>query len=211
MKPLRRHSLVWLSEPPDAFDTDDGARAAAWQAQGRPFVVTRRRGEGAEIGLGFCTTDRHHPQLRPRRVAAQTVPQHIVESMRPLSLDAVAQCAAARTKAPAFARLQAAASEAGVVVRVYGSWMWQALTDERHVHEASDLDVVIDVVSLEEADRAAAMLAREEPTLAFRIDGELSLADRGEVQWREYHQGEPEIVLKSIDALRLVPRTELAP
>ncbi|MBS0517245.1 MAG: malonate decarboxylase holo-[acyl-carrier-protein] synthase [Proteobacteria bacterium] len=211
MTPLRRHCLVWLSEPPETFDTDDRARAVAWHAQGRPFVVTRRRGEGAEIGLGFCTTDLRHPGLRPRRVAAQTIPGHIVDSTRPPPLDAVARCAAARTNKPSFMRLQAAASEAGLVVRIYGSWMWQALTDEPHVHDASDLDVVIDVASSAEAGRAAAMLAREEPMLAFRIDGELSLAGRGEVHWREYHQGKPEIVLKSIDTLRLVPRTALAP
>lgn len=214
MTPLRRHSLVWLSRVPDAIVGDDRGRCTAWQAQGRPFVVTRRRGEGpagvtATIGLGFCTTDPFHPELRPRRVAALTLPQHIVEVARPPALELVARCAPATRQADSFTRLQAAATAADLDIRVYGSWMWQTLTGERHVHEASDLDVVIDVATPNDADRAAALLAREEPLLSLHLDGELSFPGRGEVHWREYQQGKPEILLKSIDSLRLVARREL--
>ena len=87
--------------------------------------------------------------------------------------------------------------------------MWQALTGERHVHEASDLDVVIDVADLGAADDAAAFLARMEKDLAFRIDGELSFPGLGEVQWRELLQDRNEVLLKSVDTLNLVPRTQL--
>ena len=209
MTALRRHALVWLSQPPGADSRDDIDSSAAWHAAGRPFVVTRRRGPAAEVGLGFCTTDGRHPESKPRRVAARTESRHVVRVARPPSLAEIARCPAARARAESFDRVLAAASEAGLDVRVYGSWMWQALTAERHVHESSDLDVLIDVADLEQADCAATFLERQQSSLDFRIDGELSFAGLGEVQWREYLQAKPEVLLKSIDSLRLAPRAEL--
>lgn len=209
MTGLRRHTLVWLSQAPEAETEDDRARAAAWHAARRPFVVTRRRDDGNDIGLGFCTTDPTHPELRPRRVAARTDPKHIVERLRPPTLAEIASCSAAATQAVSFSRLIAAIDREELDLRVYGSWMWQALTGERHVHEASDLDVVIDVADLDAATRTATFLAREEQEVTFRIDGELSFPGLGEVQWREILQDRNEVLIKSIDALKLVPRAQL--
>jgi len=53
------------------------------------------------------------------------------------------------------------------------------------VRETSDLDVLIDVVDADDAERVAAFLEREEASLAFKLDGELSFAGLGEVHWRE--------------------------
>lgn len=209
MTGLRRHTLVWLSQAPGADTEDDRARAARWHEASRPFVVTRRRDDGLDVGLGFCTTDPARPDLRPRRVAARIDPDRIVRHARPPGLAEIARCPAATTKADSFSRLISAAAPAGLDIRVYGSWMWQALTGERHVHEASDLDLVIDVADLEGAGRTAAFLAGAEQDLAFRIDGELSFPDFGEVQWRELLQDRDEVLLKSVDTLKLVPRSRI--
>ncbi len=210
MKGLRRHTLVWLSQAPGAETEDDRARAAIWHRTDRPFVVTRRRNDGKEIDLGFCTTDPAHPELRPRRVAARTDPACIVRHARPPRLEEIARCPAATPKADSFSHLIYAATQGGHDLHVYGSWMWQALTGERHVHEASDLDLVIDVADLDAALRTAAFLAREEQELAFRIDGELSFPGLGEVPWRELLQPRDEVLLKSIESMQLVSRTRLA-
>lgn len=213
MTDLRRHALVWLSRAPAADNGSDAARASDWHAAGRPFVVTRRRDDGlragSDVGLGFCTTDPVHPELRPRRIAARTALANVVRRDRPPLLSEIARCPAAAPHALAFGRLQEAASGQSLEVRVYGSWMWQALTNERHVHEASDLDVVIDVAGAAQADYAAAFLAAQEAALGLRIDGELSLAGLGEVHWREFRQGKPDVLLKTIDGMQLVPREGL--
>jgi phosphoribosyl-dephospho-CoA transferase len=209
MNGLRRHTLVWLSQAPRADTEDDRVRAARWHEADRPFIVTRRRNDSHEVGLGFCTTDPAHPEVRPRRVAALTDPSQIVRTARPSALDEIALCPAATARSDSFSRLIAAAAAAGVPIRVYGSWMWQALTGERHVHADSDLDVVIDVTNLGGALRTVAFLARAEQDLPFRIDGELSFPDLGEVPWRELLQDRDEILLKSVDILELVPRARL--
>jgi phosphoribosyl-dephospho-CoA transferase len=210
MTGLRRHTLVWLAQAPDAETKEDRARAACWHEAGRPFVMTRRRDDGHAVGLGFCTTDPAHPELRPRRVAARTDAGEILRHARPPSLEEIARCPAATPKTDSFARLIAAASKAGIAINVYGSWMWQALTGERHVHAESDLDVVIDVPDLERALRTAAWLSRVEQDLDFRVDGELSFPGVGEVQWRELLQDRDDVLLKSTETLQLVPRAHLA-
>ena len=211
MTALRRHTLVRLSQAPETGNDTDRALGDRWQAAGRPFVVSRRRAEQDAVTLGFCVVDERYPELRPRRVAARTDPHHVMDVARPPRLDEIARCPAARAYAASFARLEKAAERAGLDIRVYGSWMWQALTGERHVRETSDLDLVVDVANGGAADRVAAFLEQEEAGLAFRLDGELSFAGLGEVHWREYRQGKAEVLLKSVDALRLMPRAELGP
>jgi phosphoribosyl-dephospho-CoA transferase len=211
MTTLRRHTLVRLSQAPETGNDTDRALGDRWQAAGRPFVVSRRRAEQDAVALGFCVADERYPELRPRRVAARTDPRHVMDVARPPRLDEIACCPAAQAHAASFSRLAGAAERAGLDIRVYGSWMWQVLTGERHVRETSDLDVVVDVADAGEADRAAAFLAQEEAGLAFKLDGELSFAGLGEVHWREYRQGKADVLLKSVDALRLMPRTELGP
>jgi phosphoribosyl-dephospho-CoA transferase len=204
---LRRHALARLSQAPGADSEADRDRAVRWHAAGRPFVVTRRREAGSGIGLGFCTTDELHPELRPRRVAAHADVGLVIGLALPPTLEEIARIPAASGRADSFSRLGTAA--AGVTIRVYGSWMWQALTGEQHVHDASDLDVLIDVAGISAADRVAALLAEMEPTLGLRLDGEISFAGLGEVNWREYLQDRPEILLKSVETMRLTPRSEL--
>ena len=209
MTGLRRHALVRLSCAPQAGNDTDHAFAVGWQAAGRPLVVTRRGADPDAVGLGFCVVDPDHPDLRPRRVAARCDRGDVTAIDRPPPLEQIARCEAAAPYAASFSRLAEAAAAAGFDIRVYGSWMWQALTGERHVRDGSDLDVLIDVADAAEADRAAAFLAGEEPSLAFRIDGELSIAGMGEVHWRELSQGKAEVLVKSVDTLRLVPLSEV--
>lgn len=209
MSAIRRHALARLSQAPDADNEADRERAAHWHAAGRPFVVTRRRETRGAVGLGFCTVDAVHPELRPRRLAAHADRDLLVDLALPPLLQEIARCPAAARHADSFSRLASAAAEACLTIRVYGSWMWQLLTDETHVHEASDLDLLIDVAGIPAADRAVTLLEGIEPTLAFRLDGEVSFANLGEVNWREYRQDRPEVLLKSVDAMRLTPRTEL--
>lgn len=211
MSRLRRHMLVWLSRAPIAQTDMDSRAAARWHELGRPFVATRQQEGQTGLALAFCTVDETRPLLRPRRTAVLADCRDVMKVDLPPLADAVARCPAARARARSFAFLAARAAADGIAIRVYGSWMWQSLTGEQHVHEASDLDVLVDVENVAAADHAAACLAAVEPMLDFRLDGELSFPDLGEVNWREYHGGAAEILLKSVSSMRLVRRSELPP
>ncbi len=216
MTGLRRHALVWLSEAPQADDGrddgSDGALAEKWHAGDRPFVVCRRRSEGSdrdEVSLGFCVVHEKFPEIRPRRVGARTLAAHVVRTAWPPALAEVARCGPALDHAASFRHLMDEAARAGLDLRVYGSWMWQALTGEGHVRPTSDLDLLLDVAGPREADEAAAFLARQEAALSFKLDGELSFAGRGEVQWREFLTTAPEVLVKAVDSVRMMRREDL--
>ena len=215
MTGLRRHALVWLSEAPlvddGADDASESALAAKWHADGRPFVVCRRRSERDEVSLGFCVVHEKFPEIRPRRIGARTRAAHIVRTARPPALAEVARCGPALDHAASFRRLADEAVRAGLDLRVYGSWMWQALTGEGHVRPTSDLDLLVDVAGPREAGETAAFLARQEPGLSFKLDGELSFANRGEVQWREFLLSAPEVLVKAVDGVRMTRREDLQP
>lgn len=209
MSYLRRHALVRLAQLPDAETADDRTRAANWQRADRPFVVARRGEDPAILRLGFCTVDPRHPELRPRRVAAWTTAAHVVAIDRPPALATVVAQARTHPRHDALARLRDAADSDGIDVRVYGSWMWQTLTGEPHVHALSDLDVLVDAPDRAAAARIADFLARQESATGLVLDGELHLAGVGDLSWRELHQDGAEILVKTLDSLRLLPRSAL--
>jgi phosphoribosyl-dephospho-CoA transferase len=209
MTGLGRQALVWLSQAPDAGDGPDGALVERWHANGRPFMVCRRRSDEDEVSLGFCVANEKYPEIRPRRIAARTRAAHVATVARPPVLAEVARCAPALDHAVSFARLADEASRAGLELRVYGSWMWQTLTGEAHVRATSDLDLLVDVADHRHAAEVAGFLARLEPELSLRLDGELSFAGLGQVQWREFLQDRPDVVLKTVDTVRMIRREEL--
>ncbi|OFX06773.1 MAG: malonate decarboxylase holo-[acyl-carrier-protein] synthase [Alphaproteobacteria bacterium RIFCSPHIGHO2_12_FULL_66_14] len=211
MTGLHRHALVWLSQVPEADDESDRQRVEQWHVDGRPFVVCRRRGERGEVSLGFCAVHEKFPEIRPRRIGAHALAAQVVRMAEPPVLAEVARCGPAVGHASAFARLADGAAVAGLDLRVYGSWMWQTLTGERHVRPSSDLDLFVPVAGPREAENAAAFLEGQEAALPFKLDGELSFPGVGEVQWREYRLGAPEVLLKTVDTVRMIRREELRP
>ena len=211
MSGLGRHALVWLSQAPEAGDGSDGALAERWHAEGRPFMVCRRRSDEDEDSPGYCVANEKFPEIRPRRVAARTRAAHVVRTARPPVLAEVARCVPALDHAASFARLADTSASAGLELRVYGSWMWQTLTGEAHVRATSDLDLLVDVADHRRARDVADFFACLEPELSFKLDGEFSFAGVGEVQWREFLQDRPDVVLKTVDTVRMIRREALQP
>jgi phosphoribosyl-dephospho-CoA transferase len=193
--------LVWLSHVPRPDLDENASVVEKWHADGNPFVVCRQREEAGHLSLGFCLAASGQ---RPRRLAVHAIPDHIVNIARPPSLEEVAAL-----QPGTFARLSNEAADAGLDIRVFGSWMWQMLAGGSHVNASSDLDVLIDVPDAAGAERAADFLQREAAECPFKLDGELSFPVLGEVHWREYLAGKPMILVKSLDTIRMVRREEL--
>lgn len=209
MIPLRRHALVWLSEIPETDLLEDASAVAQWQAENYPYVVCRQCSGSDRVALGFCLD---LPGLRPRRIAVQARPDQISRIERPPALNVVAPMLQTGDSRSAFATFQPlieAVTKSALDVRVFGSWMWQAITGRTMVTASSDLDLLIDAANRLEADRAVAFLQRETESGLLRLDGELSCAGDWEVPWREYLGDAPQVLVKSLEAVRMIPREEL--
>jgi phosphoribosyl-dephospho-CoA transferase len=76
-------------------------------------------------------------------------------------------------------------SELGVSAQVYGSHGWQVITGLDYIHPRSDLDLLLPVTDLQQADAVADVLSNC-PLHAPRLDGELMFPNGSATAWREW-------------------------
>ncbi|MDZ4207703.1 MAG: malonate decarboxylase holo-[acyl-carrier-protein] synthase [Rhodoferax sp.] len=212
MQDLRRNQLVWLD--PQAWsqvqDHDWDAEAqiilAHWQRNKLSLVVCRPRTdvEPDRLCLGLPA-----PRQWSRRRLALTVGVAQVAAVG--AFPTLQQVAQAMPWGPAALELDRVLTELAVTPRVYGSHGWQWLTRMAYVHEASDLDVTLNVPDFQTACRVTALLAAAE--LGPRLDGEIVFPDGQAVAWRELQRllagHTAQVLLKDRQSIRLATLAEL--
>jgi phosphoribosyl-dephospho-CoA transferase len=100
------------------------------------------------------------------------------------SLEAVSSLLPPFAREPAL-RLRTCLADLGVGAEVYGGYGWERLTGLAYRRPGSDLDLLLRVSTLRQADAAAAALHAsgiESP----RLDGELVFPNGSAVAWREW-------------------------
>jgi phosphoribosyl-dephospho-CoA transferase len=170
---LRRHELVrltaggWRRAAAQHPDPRAAHCFAHWEANDLPAVVATQAGAlGHFVSLGLPA-----PTAWGRERYSMRVPPADVRR----GLDAF----------PGLGPCGFALSRELPRARVHGSFGWQRLTGLDYVREHSDLDLLIAVVDVEEADDAVRILGRRDVD-GPRLDGELCFPDGAGVAWREY-------------------------
>lgn len=187
---VQRQQLVRLT--PDGWSAllaatpDEAMRPclALWAERGLPLVVTRQPCGASEADEAIATGLPAPARWQRRRLALAIAPRHV------LLLDAFPAGAAIARELPRalagpWRALLGELSAAGCAPRVYGGYGWQALTRLAYVHAASDLDLLLPVDSMGQADAVVRVLsstAWADP----RLDGELLFPDGGAIAWREW-------------------------
>jgi phosphoribosyl-dephospho-CoA transferase len=203
-----RHELVWLAPGWRAALAAPVAPALAaaldgWIARGRPLVACR--GDGVAPGeLALAAALAPAGPLRRARLVVRS--EAVAWTAPPLSLGEVIPSAPLRWRPP-LAALARDGREAGLAVRVHGSLAWQHLTGERHLRPGSDVDLLVPVATTDELRRALALLApraHDSP----RLDGEILLPGGLGVAWRELAARPARVLVRSTDALALVPAAD---
>lgn len=203
-----RHARVYLdraawrrgaARPPAA----NAAVVDEWIDAGRPLVG--RREDAALADPVHChvaiTLSPARGGLRIPLVIGRAA---VVRIDPPLRLDEVV-ASAPDDRRDALMRLVDEAGDAGIGLFVYGSFAWQAMTDERYVTSRSDLDLLFDVRDDSTVPRATAMLLRWERIAGVRADGEARFANGDAVAWRELASGAARVLIKRDDGVRLGP------
>lgn len=207
MQDLRRNRLVWLhaqawSQVQDhAWDAEAQIILAHWQRNKLPLVVCRQRIDVApnQLCLGLPA-----PRQWSRRRLALTVELNQVAAIG--AFPTLQQMAQVMHWELAALELDGELTQLGVTPQVYGSHGWQWLTRMAYVHEASDLDVTLNVPDFQTASRVTALLAAAE--LGPRLDGEIVFPDGQAVAWRELQRllagHTAQVLLKDRHNIRLV-------
>ena len=184
MNALERNQLVWLHAQSWAqvqahgWDVEAQTILAHWHHNDLPLVVCRQR---VDVEIDQLCLGLPAPLQWSRRRLALTV--RLDQVARIGDFPTLQQVAQVNPWGPAALVLDRALRALGVATQVYGSHAWQWLTHMSYLHEASDIDVTVDVPDFETACRVAALLAG----LASgpRLDGEIVFPCGQAVAWRE--------------------------
>jgi phosphoribosyl-dephospho-CoA transferase len=209
-RPPGRHDLVFVS--PEGWramlDARDDLAAdsllARWPKKRWPTI--RRRAlpcEATGLALGLPLP----PSAGKKRVSFVVDIDHVISVARPPSLRQ-ARAYAPRNWWPTLDRLDELALRHSVDARVFGSLAWQALTGLDYVTGRSDLDVLFEFRRETDIDRFVADVAAIETDAPMRLDGELMGADGAAVNWREFHGGASELLVKSLERVVLLGRPQ---
>ena len=158
-------------------------------------------GEASGVALGLPLP----PFAGKKRLCFLLPSDAIVSVARPPLLKDV-RTSAPRRWWPALDRLDELALRHSVEARAFGSLAWQALTGLDYVTGRSDLDLLLDVGRNTDLDRLVRDIAALETTAPMRLDGELMREDGAAVNWREFHAGSGEVLVKRIEDVRLEDR-----
>ncbi|MBB3221950.1 malonate decarboxylase holo-[acyl-carrier-protein] synthase [Pseudoduganella umbonata] len=189
---LARHDLVWLTAQgwrqvragmaPEA-EQELITALDAWRGAGWPAVVRRAEADPApeEVAIGFALPPRPGDG-RKVRIGSRVDVAEIVRHTPALPL-AGALGAVPDGWRTALAALSREAADAGLDLAVYGSVALAAITGQRYVTPASDIDLLLRPLDREQLAAGLALVARHAALLP--LDGEVVFPDGRAVAWKE--------------------------
>lgn len=173
---------------------------ALWIDKGWPLIARRAaHGDTPGVPLGLPLP----PFAGKRRLSYVVQPEDLVNIGPPPALRTLMGFAPLAWR-PTLDRLEALADRQFVNVRVCGSLMWQAITGLQYLTAHSDLDVLFHVDRDTDLQYLTDRVAQIEATAPMRIDGELIRADGAAVNWREFHEHPPEVLVKTLGGVELL-------
>lgn len=179
-----RQTLVWFREE----ETHD-ARVMEWARRGWPAMLRRGAASRGKKPLGIALPGKC-------RIAFEAAPV----SFRPPPELNEALHAAPCAWQPALKTISSVFGECNLTVRVYGSLMWQHLTGQPYLTEASDLDLLCVLPELSLLPHALQAFGLAATVSApFRLDGEIFLPGYGWAAWRELLERDCTTILCKLD------------
>ena len=203
-----RHDLVWLSargweRAGAAAPPDSRAAIARWGAAPWPAVVTRTAAGLApgQVALGIAPPPR--PGGAKPRIAFQADGDDIMRTSAALTLADAIPTAPSAWRTP-LSRLDADATAAGLVLRVYGSLAFQAWTGQAYLSASSDIDLLLHPATRADYRCALALLTQHARVLP--LDGEFVFGGGQAVAWKELAactHGQARVLAKSLHGVSL--------
>lgn len=196
---MRRHDLAmvrasaWRSLVHAREDLAEMPLVANWVDNGWPLIGRRALpGERGGVTLGLPLP----PFAGKRRLSFVMRREDILSTAPPLPLSLVNGWAPTPWR-PTMDRIVALSARHSVEARLFGSLAWRALTGLNYLTERSDLDLLLQVNDHTDIRGFVTELARIDGLAPMRIDGELIRRDGAAVNWREFHTGAREVLVKS--------------
>lgn len=205
-----RHDLVfvntegWKAMLDGRSDLAREPLMARWMEEGWPAI--RRRPMPDEL-FGMALGVPLPPTAGKKRLCLLLKSDDVISVSRPPLLQE-AYVTAPPAWRPTLDRLGDLSSRHSVKARVFGSLAWRALTGLDYLTATSDLDLLLDVTGDTDLKALSTELAAVEADAPMRLDGELMRDDGAAVNWREFHAGAEQVLVKHIDGVALLHRRD---
>lgn len=210
---MRRHDRVILKQKANVCSvsccTSDHAYkyVQQWIANGFAFVFPQQQDDVLRLGMVFVDQGLRH------RVTVQVRSDDVLQVKPPLLLSECLEhfCA---VDAVILKKLNQQLAAIGCKVHVFGSVSWELISGQKYWTEASDLDLLIDVPLIEQAEKIVNMIRQAASQLSFRIDGELRFPTNECINWLEFamaleNTDGVEVLVKSETGVYLIAPSEL--
>ena len=205
-QPMRRHDLIyvspmaWRSRLETRGDLAADPLVASWVDRRWPLIARRampHERHGVALGLPLP------PSAGKRRLSFLMRHEDVVSTAPPLALSSVIRTAPPAWR-PTLDVLGEIALRHCVEARVFGSLAWRMLTGLDYLTDRSDLDLLLHVHRDTDLRGLACAVAAIEDAAPMRLDGELVRDDGAAVNWREFHSGAREIMVKSFGGVAVL-------
>ncbi len=204
---VRRHWRLWadpvawarmLAERPDLSDEP---YVEEWAKRDWPLIACRPPQGAAsdKVAAGLALP----PEAGKKRLSVLLPQDAIVKLAPPPALINAAPAAP-----PAWQSWIAALLRAAPGVGVFGSLAWQHGTGLSYLTHASDLDLLLTHESRDGSEALLRRIAVVAATAPMRIDGELVRDDGAAAHWRELFDGAAEILVKRMEGVGPMARSE---
>jgi len=188
---LQRHDLLhvdtnaWREMLGHHPGLEDLPLVGEWASHGWPVIARRRmENEAADVVSAALPLPPCHGK---RRVGFGFRSKAGLTRVPPVLLRDAAR-SASLTWRPTLSALVAFGESIGMYPRVFGSLLWEHVTELPYLTQNSDLDLLWSVTDARSATSLLAGLQRLDADSSFRLDGEMELPDGGGVNWRELSQ-----------------------
>lgn len=207
---MRRHDLAYVL-PNANFRFQCGAsnvalatQVSSWIGKGRPLVVARQTGQEHELLLGLTLPTSEGRQ----RIGCLVHRRDVSRISGPLALTACIHRLPPHI-APHLSALASRLADEDVEIGTYGSLAWEVLSQESYRHAASDVDVICDVATLAQAERALQALSEAAALIPCGLDGEIRFPNGAAVAWKElaaaWNKDNSQVLIKGLQDVALLP------
>ena len=206
---INRHWLVWL-KPNSVYSHkhEMSDLIKEWIKKDYPFVCARfDPAKLNTLNLGFCP--KQNGTDKPLRVSLKTGFENIASCRPPLLLSEVIEALAEKNFVSLKVLLTNLHSADLSESRVFGSFAWQSITGKQYVNNNSDLDLILNINSIEDACLANDIISEWENRFEINIDCELKFPNGNCSSIKEFFSTSKQILVKNKDNVEIIFKKEI--
>lgn len=197
---MNRHDLVYLDENKLDFDIcsfskeEDERIIFNWIKNRNPIMITRQQFEDKEkINVGFMLP----LEKNKKRVNFIINSESIKNIESDIKLSEILPILENRWQKPLLELIESFLT-LGLDIFIFGSALWQYLTNEKYMRYESDIDLLWKPKKLEDLEKGLLILKKWMKNYSLKIDGEVILPCQNACSWKELLNDDKNILVKNL-------------